>query len=71
MRPYSRDVRPRVGQADENHEGSLRQFAARFRLRLRGVRDLLTHYRPTGDVAPKPHGGGSPATIEATGLEVL
>jgi transposase len=71
MRPYSRDLRLRVVQAYENHEGSMRQVAARFRLSLSCVRDLLTRYHATGDVAPKPHGGGYPAKLDATGLETL
>jgi transposase len=54
MRPYSRDLRLRVVQAYENREGSMRQLAVRFRLSLSCVRDLLTRYRATGGVAPKP-----------------
>jgi transposase len=71
MRPYSRDLRLRVVQAYENHEGSMRQLATRFRLSLSCVRDLLRRYRATGDVAPQPHGGGSPAKLTASGLETL
>jgi transposase len=71
MRPYSKDLRLRVVQAYENHEGSMRQLAARFRLSLSCVRDLLTRYRTTGDVAPKPHGGGYPAKLNTQGLEAL
>jgi transposase len=56
MRPYSQNLRLRVVQAYENREGSMRQLAVRFRLSLSCVRDLLTRYRATGDVAPKPHG---------------
>ena len=71
MRPYSRDLRLRVVQAYENHEGSMWQLAARFRLSLSCVRDLLTRYRTTGDVAPNPHGGGYPAKLDATRIEAL
>ena len=71
MRPYSRDLRLRVVQAYENHEGSMRQLAARFRISLSCVRDLLTRYRATGDVAPKPHGGGYPAKLDASGRDAL
>jgi transposase len=71
MRPYSRDLRLRVVQAYEHREGSMRQLAARFRLSLSCVRDLLRRYRTTGDVAPQPHGGGYPAKLNATGLEAL
>jgi transposase len=71
MRPYSRDLRLKVVQAYESHEGSMRQLAARFRLSLSCVRDLLSRYRATGDVAPHPHGGGYPAKLKAPGLEAL
>src|ERR671925_399558 len=71
MRPYSKDLRLRVVQAYENHEGSMRQLAARFRLSLSCVRDLLTRYRATGDVAPKPPGGGYPAKLDARGFTAL
>ena len=47
----------------------MRQLAARFRLSLSGVRDLLSRYRATGAVAPPPHGGGYPAQLTASGLE--
>ena len=49
----------------------MRQLAARFRLSLSCVRDLLTRYRTTGDVTPKPHGGGYPAKLDTNGLEAL
>ena len=71
MRPDSNDLRLRVVQAYEKREGSMRQLAARFRLTLSCVRDLLTRYRTTGSVAPKPHGGGYPAKLDPHGLEAL
>jgi transposase len=71
MRPYSRDLRLRVVQAYEHHEGSMRQLAGRFRLSLSCVRDLLRRYRATGDVTPQPHGGGYPAKLDASGRAAL
>jgi transposase len=71
MRSYSRDLRLRIVQAYENREGSMRQLATRFRVSLSCVRDLLTRYRTTGDVAPKPHGGGYPAKLDAAGCDAL
>ena len=53
MRPYARDLRLRVVHAYAHHEGSTRQLAVRFRRSLSGVRDRLTRYHITGDVAPK------------------
>src|SRR5262245_2555983 len=71
MRPSSRDLRLRVGHAYEHHAGSMRQWAARFRRSRSGVRDLLTRSRIPGDVAPKPHGGGYPATLDTTRGDAL
>ena len=71
MRPYSKDLRLRIVHAYGHHEGSMRQLATRFRVSLSCVRDLLTRYRATGDVAPKPHGGGYPAKLDATRIEAL
>jgi transposase len=71
MRSYSRDLRIRIVQAYENREGSMRQLATRFRVSLSCVRDLLTRYRTTGDVTPKPHGGGYPAKLDAARRDVL
>jgi transposase len=71
MRPYSRDLRLRVVHAYENREGSMRQLAVRFRVSLSWIRDLLMRYRATGDVAPKPHGGGHPAKLDAAGRDTL
>ena len=47
------------------------QLAARFRVSLSCIRDLLTRYHATGDVAPKPHGGGYPAKLGAVGRDAL
>jgi len=71
MRPYSQDLRLRIVHAYEHREGSMRQLATRFRVSLSCVRDLLTRYRATGDVAPKPHGGGYPAKLDAAGCDAL
>ena len=71
MQPYSRDLRLRVVHAYENREGSMRQLATRFQVSLSFVRDLMTRYRTTGDVHPKPHGGGAPAQLDAAGLDTV
>lgn len=71
MRPYSKDLRLRIVHAYEHREGSMRQLATRFRVSLSCVRDLLTRYRATGNVAPKPHGGGYPAKLDAAGCDAL
>jgi transposase len=71
MKPYSMDLRTRVVQAYEHHDGTMRQLATTFRVRVSGVRRRLTHDRETGSVAPKPHGGGYPAKVAGSGLKVV
>lgn len=71
MKPYSRDLRIRIVSAYENGEGSMRQLSVRFQVSLSFVRDLIHRYRATGDVIPKPHGGGSPAKLTASDLEAV
>lgn len=47
---YSADLRHRVIEAWENKEGSQRQLAQRFKVSLSFVRNLLRHYRSSGQV---------------------
>jgi transposase len=71
MKPYAMDLRTRVVQAYEHHDGAMRQLATTFRVSVSGVRRLRKHDRGTGSVAPKPHGGGYPATVDVSGLEAV
>ena len=71
MKPYSKDLRTRIIEAYENQEGSIRQLAQRFAISFSTVWLLLVHYRNTGNVDPKPHGGGQPPKIDEAGLEQL
>ncbi|MGD1702041.1 helix-turn-helix domain-containing protein [Dapis sp. BLCC M229] len=57
-RPYSENLGRPVLRAAQNQEGSQRQIAQRFQVSLTFVRNLLRHYRTTGTVNPKQHGGG-------------
>ena len=63
MRPYSTDLRERVAAAVDHHEGSLRQIARRFRVRLSFLVRLLPRRRDAATLEPKPHGGGPPAVL--------
>ena len=71
MKPYSNDLRTRIVEAYDNQKGSIRQLAERFAIDFSTVWRLLVHYRHTGKVDPKPHGGGQPPKIDETGLEQL
>jgi transposase len=71
MSPYSHDLRKRIIATVERGEGSLRQIAARFLVSLSFVTRLLRHYRTTGSLAPKPHGGGRPPALRPAQLKRL
>jgi transposase len=63
MGPYSLDLRQRVAAAIDEGQ-SLRQVARRFQVSLAFVVRLLQRRRETGELAPKPHGGGRHAALD-------
>ncbi|MEX0272679.1 transposase [Leptolyngbyaceae cyanobacterium UHCC 1019] len=69
--PLSVDLRERVIAAYQAKEGSMRQLAERFKVSLSFVRDLSRHYRQSGTVAPKAHGGGAVAKLGAAQLPIV
>ena len=71
MGPYSMDLRERVAQAVDAQEGSLRQLARRFRVSLSFITRLLALRRQTHSLAPRPHRGGPPPTLDQAGLQRL
>jgi transposase len=68
---YSQDLRKRVIDTIERGDGSLRQIAQRFLVSLSFVARLLRHYRTTGSLDPKPHGGGRQPALGPARLEQL
>jgi transposase len=71
MSPYSRDLRRRVIETVERGEGSLGQIAKRFLVSLSFVTRLRRHYRTTGSLEPKPHGGGRQPALGPAQLKRL
>jgi transposase len=71
MGPYPVELRRRVVEAYLEGEGTLEEIAERFRVSLHFVTDMLTLYRQTGDIQPRPHGGGPVPRLDAVGLEQL
>ena len=71
MPVYSQDLRKRVIDTVERGDGSLRQIAQRFLVSLSFVVRLLHHYRTTGSLEPKPHGGGRPPALSPAQLKRL
>jgi transposase len=68
---YSQDLRKRILTTVERGEGSLRQIAKRFLVSLSFVTRLLHHYRTTGSLEPKPHGGGGQPALGPAQLKRL
>ena len=71
MRPYSLDLRERVAAALDHAEGSFREIARRFRVRLSFVTRLMRCRRQSGTLAPKPHGGGHPPALDEAARQRL
>ena len=71
MKPLSDDLRERILAAVDHREGSRRQLAARFAVNVSTITRLLQLRRQTGSIAPRPHAGGKPPTLDHDGLERL
>jgi len=63
-KPYSIDLREKIVAAYENKEGSIQKLAKRFKVSKNFVADLLKRVKQTGQIAPKPHGGGHPPSVK-------
>jgi transposase len=71
MKAYSLDLRHKIIEVYENEEISQRQLAKRFRVALSFIVKLLKQYRETGEIAPKPFGGGVKLKLATEQLEIL
>ena len=71
MKAYSIDLRQKIIDVYENEEISQRQLAKRFRVALSFIVKLLKQYRKTGEIAPKPFGGGVKLKLIPEQLEIL
>jgi transposase len=65
MASYSIDLREKIFHACERRLGSQRAIADIFGVSLSFVEKLLRRHRTTGDMAPKPHGGGQRPRLDA------
>lgn len=71
MKPYSLDFRRKIVETYVNEPISQRKLANRFRISLSFVEKLLKQLRETGELAPKPHGGGQTPKLNEQQLELL
>jgi transposase len=71
MQPLSNDLRERILEAIDNHEGSRRKLAARFCVNPSTITRLLQLRRQTGSFDPGPHAGGVTPALDQDALERL
>lgn len=68
---YSTDLRQRVVDAYERENETYAAIAARFSVGVASVDRWVSQFRETGGVERKPHGGGAPAKLDESGLNLL
>jgi len=71
MKAYSLDFRKRIVGTYLTEPISQRKLARRFWVSLSFVEKLLKQLRETGEIAPKPHGGGHPPKLNAQQLDLV
>jgi transposase len=71
MRAYSLDLRQKVVAAVERGGSTIEEVTATFGVGLTFVKKTLRQHRETGDLSPRPHGGGHAPRLSAKHLELL
>jgi transposase len=71
MKAYSLDFRQKIVDTYLKEGASQRKIAKRFGVALSFVEKLLKQLRETGDLAPKPHGGGRVPKLNAEQLSLV
>jgi transposase len=71
MAAYSIDLRQKILRACERRLGSQRTIADVFGVSLGFVEKVVRQYRATGDIAPKPHGGGQKPRLDGAAQAVV
>jgi transposase len=63
MRAYSLDLRQKVIAAVQRGDPTIEEVAASFGVGQTFVKKMLRQHRETGDLRPRPHGGGQTARL--------
>jgi transposase len=71
MKAYPNELRQRVLEAYQKKAGSRRKLAKRLKVSGHFVGQLIKRFRETGQVAPKPAGGGNYSAITAEGQQLI
>lgn len=71
MQAYSLDLRQRVVNACEQGNNSIATIAERFSVSVGFVKKMLSLKRASGELAPRPHGGGRRASLSARQSQLI
>ena len=71
MRAYSLDLRQKVVAAVERGDSTIEEVASSFGVGQTFVKKMLRQHRETGDLSPRPHGGGQTARLSGNHLKAL
>lgn len=71
MKPYPLELRQRIVRAVEQRHGTMAEVAEVFNVTERYVYKLLNLHIVSGDLAPRPHGGGAPTKLGEEELHTL
>jgi transposase len=71
MRAYSLDLRQKVVAAVERGDSTIEEVAASFGVGQTFVKKMLRQHRETGDLSPRPHGGGQTPRLSDKHLKLL
>src|SRR5215207_4343225 len=71
MRAYSLDLRQKVVAAVERGDSTIEEVASAFGVGPTFVKKMLRQHRETGDLAPRPHGGGQTRRLSDKHLKLL
>ena len=71
MRAYSLDLRQKVVAAVLRGDSTVEEVATSFGVGLTFVKKMLRQHRETGDLSPRPHGGGHVPRLADKHLKLL
>jgi transposase len=71
LSPYSKDLRTKIITAFQTGGQSQREIASRFSVSLTFVHKLIKQFQKTGEITPRPHGGGQRPKIDPGILSAL
>ncbi len=71
MRAYSLDLRQKVVAAIERGDSTIEKVATSFGVGQIFIKKMLRQHRETGDLRPRPHGGGHTPRLSDKHLKLL